>query len=677
MEASKADLTNFLKSLSGTIFDMSAWWLMLIMLLGALGFFAWTMMGRLALLKAAMPANRLDNMGKRFADMLLFALGQKRMPKEPLGGLAHILIFGGFMILTIRVLTMIIHGFGGPMLGGTIGTIYEWVKDIFMLGVLIGLSMAAYRRLVLKPDQMTQGFGAYKVLVWIFFIIFTDIIYDAALYGATDHGALWGKLVGSMFVGASPTTVLWIGRLGFWLHLALVFGFLNYLPYGKHFHVLTSFPNVFLKKTDPTGQLSMMDLEDETAETFGVGKIDEFTWKQYLDMFTCTECGRCSRQCPAHNSDKPLSPKKLMYNLRNHLYANQKRLIAAAKGKGSGEESAEAAEVQMLSPEVIEDDVIWSCTTCRACEEACPVFIEYVDKIVDMRRYLVLMESRFPKELTRTFKGMENNSNPWGLGYDKRAAWMEGLEVPIYAGGAKSETLYFVGCAGAFDDRYQKVARSMVKILQTAGVDFAVLGEEEGCTGDSARRAGNEMVFQMLAATNIETFKGYGVKKIITTCPHCYNSLKNEYPQLGGDFEVIYHTDLIKELLQSGKLKLKGGEIKNVVYHDPCYLGRYNEIYDSPREVLGQAGITVSEASKNRHQGLCCGAGGARMWMEEEGTRMNHNRFDNLKETGCKDVAVGCPFCLTMLEDATKDKGVEEDYKVKDIAELVARAIDE
>jgi Fe-S oxidoreductase len=467
-----------------------------------------------------------------------------------------------------------------------------------------------------------------------------------------------------------------LGTVAWWVHNLAVLVMLNFLPRAKHFHVITSLPNVFFRKLEPRGQLSKQDLENAT--TFGTSHIDQFTWKQVLDMFSCTECGRCSSQCPATATGKPLAPRQLLLDLRDYLYAHQDEVAEKRINRPTGD-GAEPAEVggNVVGP-VIKDEVLWSCNVCRACEEACPVMIEYVDKIVDMRRHLVQEESRFPSELTRVFKGMETQSNPWGIGAEKRFDWAEGLGVPTLADNPNAEYLWYVGCAGSFDDRNKKTTQAFAKLLKAGGVDFACLATEELCNGETARRLGNEYLYQSMAATLVELLNGYKVKKIVTNCPHCFNTIKNEYPQFDGKYEVVHAAELVQQLIANGRLRVAGnGTGKRTAYHDSCYYGRFNDIYDTPRTVLAKSGATVEEIPHRHHQfGMCCGAGGGRMWIEEDADkRVNLLRTDQALATDPEVIAVSCPFCMTMLSDGIKAKDLEDKVKTLDVMEIVAQAV--
>ena len=460
----------------------------------------------------------------------------------------------------------------------------------------------------------------------------------------------------------------------FWrIHFFLVLGLIAYLPYSKLFHIVSSTLNIFLRSTGSKGELATIT-DFETAETFGVTTINEFTWKQLLDLDACTRCGRCQDQCPAYLSEKPLTPKKIIQDLKDHLQKEGKVLLG-----GNDKEGRENSLTPIIGNAVTADE-LWACTSCMACMEQCPVFVEQIPKVVDLRRYLVMMESSFPSEVAGVFKNMEVNSNPWGVGWASRGDWAKALGVKVLSDAEEKEIdiLYYVGCSGSFDDRSKKVTVSFVKVLQAAGINFGVLGAEEKCCGDSARRIGNEYLFQTLAQENIECMKKYGVKKIVTTCPHGYNIIKNEYPQFGGDFEVYHHSEFIASLIRERKIKLKHSIDHTITYHDSCYLGRYNAIYSEPREIIRNIpGTKVVEMEPSFERSFCCGAGGGRMWMEEHlGKRINHLCFEYALTIGATIIGSACPFCLTMLEDATKDKEMEGSVKVRDLAELVLEAME-
>ena len=695
--------------------------LMATVIVVALVVFTRTMIGKIQLLAALQPTNRLDHIKERITSMLVIAIGQKRLvarANERSSGLMHAFIFWGFCVLLIRSITLYGEGFQEgftlPLLGGDylIGYLYVGLKDIMEGIVLLMVIYAFYRRAVVKPKRMHNTFEAYLVLGMIGLLMISDLLYDGTrfnliqLHGNPEnlhflHSAVYGnefvwspisvaagKLVSGLGVEASATLMV----LMFWTHVCTQLVFLNILPTGKHFHVITALPNVFLKSLGyPHEKAKVLDLEDEDAwenESLGINHIHQLNWKQGLDLYTCTECGRCKDVCPTYLTDKPLNLFQFNEDLKHELYANTDNILKRSKkvkllGEIDNEERIEQVkeEIAALNSEkqlvgdVISEDTLWACTTCRACEEVCPVTIEQVPRIVAMRQGQMLMAESYPKELNPALKGLERNGNPWGIGYDKRADWAEGLGVKTMADDSDVDYLLWVGCAGSFDDRSKKVSVSLAKILQKAGVNFAILGVEEKCTGDFARRVGNEMLYQMMAEENIETLNNYKVKKIIAACPHCLNTLKHEYPQMGGNYEVIHHSEFIEQLVKQGKIRLKRSLEGTLTYHDPCYLGRYNNIFDQPRNLLNSVSSHgVKELERSGRESFCCGAGGGRMWMEETiGKRINIKRSEEIVQMGVDNVAVGCPFCLTMIEDGMKELGKEETIKTMDIAEFVER----
>ncbi len=676
----------------------------LVILAVGLAVFARTMLGRYWTLKAMGREVRIGRIGARVAALLRLGIGQGRfMQQWEIGaGLMHALIFWGFLAVALRTTTLFGHGLAGmpdhewclPLFGPkTLGPIYTAFYTTAEIWVLAAVLYAFYRRLVVRPERVHLTGEALLILGLIGGLMITDFLFDATAVAQNPdrwqaHYAYVGSALSGLFTAESTATAA-VHYVCFYAHLAMIVFFLNLLPLSKHFHVITALPNVFLANMKPRGEMPRMDLEDEEAEVFGVNKIEDFTWKDGLDMYTCTECGRCTANCPANLTGKPLNPGEVVWHLRDILYKEQPRLVALAKAKGSGAEGEGAGDETAAEPlpcidDVITHEVLWSCTSCNACVEICPVTIDQMGKIMQMRRYLALMESdtALTPEMARALNGMEQNSNPWGLGAHTRGDWAKGLEIPTMAEGPEDvEYLFYVGCAGSFDDNAKKVSVALAKILQAAGVKFAILGEEEMCTGDSARRLGNEYLFDAMAQALVEVLNGYEVKKIVTACPHCYNTLKNEYPAYGGHYEVIHHTELIERLLREGKIKLtqpaSNGNAK-VVYHDSCYLGRYNKIYQAPRNVIDMIpGASRIEAGRSLHRSFCCGAGGGRMWMEETiGKLVNVERSEECVATGAGTVAVACPFCNVMLTDGTKEAADDPNQAtpVKDIAELVAEA---
>ena len=650
--------------------------LLFLVLLVAGGFFGYRVWRLYQPLLAARPVVRRGATGTQLRRVATMVLGQSKLFERPAIGVAHFLIFWGFIVLTLALVQVLadglIHGVRLPLISSRV-----WValNDILGLTVIVALAYAAYRRASIRPRGLTTSADAWIIIGMIGGHLSSLLIaegFAAAAFGVGDpHWSLAGLVLGGP-LGALGETAAQVGFVAFyWIHILLVLGLLIYIPLSKHFHVFTSPINVYLKGDAPKGALPKIEAIEE-AEHFGASRVEQFTWKDILDGYACTECGRCTNVCPANLTDKPLDPKKIVVDLRLATYASVGMRMA-----GRHEERTITAATPLIGEDgLIKDAELWSCTTCMACVEVCPVAIEHVPKIVDMRRNLVLEEARFPPELTKVFNSLERNSNPFGLRARTRADWAKDLGLTILSEHPDEpvDILYWVGCYGSFDERNQRVARSLSKILQAAGLNFGILGTEEGCTGDPARRAGNEYLYQVLAQGNVEVLQSYGVKKIVTACPHCMNTIKNEYPQFGGDFEVVHHSQFIAELLKSGTITLEEGTDKRAItFHDPCYLGRYNDIYDAPREVVNGLGVAVTEMRRSRNKSLCCGGGGGRALMEERiGKKMSHNRLDDVLETGCGTLAAGCPFCITMFEDAIGSTGSAERVQVEDLAELVA-----
>jgi len=650
-------------------------WILTVVGVGAVVF---SLSRRFQVLLAGRPDTRFDRLGERFKHMLVYAFGQKRMFDDPFAGFYHLLIFYGFLVVSLRTVSMVIEGlFAGwelPLLHTPIGHAYLFSKDIFELLVLVGLAFAVWRRGVQRKERVEQSFSAWLVIGLIAILMLTDLASEGARIaaGVIDGSFLpISALVGRAFAGLGEGALQGVYSMSWWLHAVTLYYFANELPYSKHFHVYTSVFNVFFANLDAPGKLPSMDLEDIDEDTrFGIATVTDFTWKQMLDMYTCTECGRCREYCPTTITHKPLQPVLFLKSVRDQLYSEQKEILADPGEKGHPSQHE-------LVPLVVDPDVIWACTTCRWCERACPLDISYVDKLVEMRRNLVLEKAEFPEEAQPAFRGYEVNGNPWQLPAEERGDWAKDLGVPLAAeAGGDFEYLFFVGSPGSYDDHGKKVSQALVKILQAAGVKIAILGPEEVSTGDAARRLGNEYLFQMLAQQNIETMNGYGVKKIVTTCPHAYNTLSHEYPEFGGEYEVVHGTQLVADLVRAGRVKLTGTVDKDVAYHDPCYLGRTNGEYDAPRFLLNAVpGVTMREAELSRDRAMCCGAGGGRMWLEENlGERINQTRFAQLEASGTADVAVACPYCFSMLSDAQNELGREE-ASTFDVIELVAESV--
>lgn len=620
--------------------------------------------------------NRFDKLGKRMWSLILYAFGHWRIIKHPYPGIMHVFIFFGFLVLFIGSLVATPADFGLQYFEGSFYRWFSLITDVFGILLIVGTLMAFYRRYVMKPDRLDSMLDDVVTLCLLLAVSITGFLVEGfrmavlELPGHSDW-AIWspaGFLVAKASFGLGEQVNLALHVAFWWLHLLLTLALVVYVGVSKLSHVLLAPVNIFFRSFRPKGALKPIpDLE--TAETYGASSIGDFTWKQLLDADACTRCGRCQDACPAYASGKPLSPKKLIQDIKTVLFEQGSPVLgfSAWKPKNSG---------GALIGDGVSEEEIWSCTTCGACQEQCPIYVEHIDKIVEMRRNLVLMESRFPDTAMGALKSMETRGHPWRGTLHSRTEWASGLDVKELSDDVQAEILYWVGCTAALEDRNMKVAAAIARILKAAGVDFGVLGAEERCCGDPARRIGNEYLFQIMAQQNIETLKQRNVTKIITSCPHCFNTLKNEYPELGGSFEVVHHTQFISELLKNGRLKLSRSLDLKATYHDSCYLGRHNGIYQAPRRVLDAIpGIKTVEMKRSRQNGFCCGGGGGRLWMEETGTRISHLRLDDVLGVKAGVVGTACPYCIQMFEDAIKAKGVEESVKAWDLAELVEQAI--
>ena len=664
------------------------------------------------LVRAGQPApGRTEGVPKRVAAELAEVIGQRKMFKKAVPGIAHAVTFWGFLVLLFTIIEaygdLFDRSFAVPFIGHT--AVLGFFEDLFAVSILVAIVVFSVIRLVKSPandNRESRFFGSHVVAAWITLLLIAIVVVTLLAYrGAqvnTHDFPYGGWAFASHAIGRAlshfSTSVNKDIETGMLIaNIAVIMGFLVFVSYSKHLHIFVAPLNVaFSRRPRALGALATTPaLDPETMDendVFGAGQIEHLSWKQLLDLATCTECGRCQEQCPAWATGKPLSPKLVIMGLRDNLFASSPRLLAhKAKAAGpdgaSGEAQGSGAEADAqvptpLVPDVISEDVLWSCTTCGACVEACPVDIEHVDTIVDMRRYEVLMESRFPTEAGTMLRNIENQGDPWGLGQAKRLDWTAGLdfEVPVVTGQIPDdvEYLFWVGCAGALDERARKTTQSVARLLHDAGVRFAVLGPKETCTGDPPRRLGNEYLFQMQAQQNIETLKGAGVTKVIASCPHCFNTIAHEYPALGGNFEVIHHTQLLESLVGAGRIS-PGPSMAGttVTYHDPCYLGRHNRVFDEPRRVLSSLpGVRSVEMHRCREKGFCCGAGGARMWLEEKiGTRVNHARTDEALGTDASVVSTACPYCMIMIDDAVRDRQREDDVRVMDVAQILEESM--
>jgi Fe-S oxidoreductase len=645
--------------------------------------------------RATAPARIGDEPG-RLESFFVYAVAQVRMFRDLDAGLMHGAIFWGFVILTVgtadRVSFGLVHAVLGWPLNGWLWRLLLLGQNLFILFVLGAVGLALFRRIVWRqPRRMTLSRDSLVILLLIGGVVLSEWLAEAfriAAYGDPDAGwAVVAAPLASLKAAALPQDLLAAGYgLFFWANVLLVSYFLVYLPGSKHLHIVTAFFNTALRKLRPRGELPPLDLEAESAR-FGVKTVEDLSWKDLLDGFTCTECGRCQEACPAWATGKPLNPKTMIMGIRE-MSVEAEAGVSLIPWSRAGDAQSAALAAPIVDT-AMPYDAVWDCVTCGACVEACPVLIEHVDKIVGLRRNLVLEESRFPAELTVSFTNMERYQNIWGQPQSSRLDWARGLpfDVPTAAavvseGGADAvadlECLYWVGCAASFDDRNRRVARAVVSCLEAAGVSYAVLGQEESCTGDPARRMGNEYVFQVLAGANIKVLDRYRPKTIITACPHCFNTIGNEYGQLGGSYQVVHHSQFLAGLIEAGRLRVDALQRQSLTLHDACYLARYNGVVAAPRAVLAAVpGVELHEMENHGRQTFCCGAGGGRMWMEEQrGVRINAERTSQALDTGASTVATACPFCLVMLRDGVADAGPRgEGVAVQDIAEILAAGL--
>ena len=666
----------------------------------AAGIMVYFIVQRIKLWRQGQAEIGFDRFWERVWRTLKYAVAQIKILRQRYPAAMHLGIFWGMVLLFIGTVLGSLDTdvfeliFNAKLLKGDFYLLEKVVLDLAALFVLVGLGLAVYRRYVVKPDRLNTDWRFNFTLPLLAFIIVTGLFVEAfrlaALKPAWAPFSIVAYPLSLPFRGLGEEVAAGLHRALWIIHYIGVAVAFATLPLTNLFHIFTSPANIFVAPFKNKGALRPI-ANLETAEQLGVNKLADLPWPRLVNVDACTECGRCQAVCPAYAAHQPLSPKKLVLDLRAALTATRGDTGTRGDGDtGTGRHGDTASEVaasprppvaaSQLVGDVIKHETLWSCTTCYACVHECPVLIEQVDDIVDMRRYLALMQGDIPSSLATTLTNIERAGNPWKQPKRKRAAWTQGLdfEVPIMANldeGAEVDVLWWVGCAGSYDPRNQKVTKAIARILHAAGVNFAILGDQETCTGDTARRAGNEYLFQQMAQTNIETLNGYKFKLILTQCPHCLNTLLNEYPQFGGHYQVMHHTQYIEALLAEGQIKVRAEAKGKLTFHDPCYLGRYNDEYDAPRYLAMATGMKLVEMEKSKSQAMCCGGGGSRVWMEDEGSdRVNYNRLAQIQATGCKEVGVACPFCMVMLEDAKGAKGVE-DLVVRDVAEIVAEAL--
>ncbi|RSL30327.1 (Fe-S)-binding protein [Salibacterium salarium] len=669
--------------------------------------FARLVQTRYAYIKLGKKAEFDQTVKERWNAVKTNVFGQKKLLKDKKSGIIHVMFFYGFLLVQFSAIDTIWKGLsiGNHLPLGPVYPYFTLFQEIVVFMILVAVIWAFYRRYVEKLVRLKRGWKAGLVLIFIGGLMTSKLIAKGMEIIWLDKGLSWFEPMASTIAAiGSPLGTGAAGVLFFvfwWAHLLFLLSFLVYVPQSKHAHLIAGPANVWLGRTHPVGQLHSIDFEDETKEEFGVGKVEDFNQKQLLDLYACVECGRCTNMCPATGSGKMLSPMDLLLRMRDHLTEKGAAVTSrspwlpayafgdtnanqwAAQGAGA-EEAAAGYDVSLIG-DVITEEEIWACTTCRNCEDQCPVANEHVDKIIDLRRYLVLTEGKMDPEAQRAMTNIERQGNPWGMNRKERENWRdtrEDIDAPTVKEVKQREDtfeyLFFVGSMGSYDKRSQKIAQSFAKLMNEAGVTFAILGNKEKNSGDTPRRIGNEFLFQELAAANISEFQKNDIKKIVTIDPHAYNTFKNEYPEFGLEgVEVYHHTELLAELVRDGKLTPRHEVNETITYHDSCYLGRYNEVYDPPRDILKSIpGLNVVEMERNREDGMCCGAGGGMMWMEEEaGQRVNVARTEQALEVNSSVIGSACPYCLTMMSDGTKTKEVEDDIQTMDIAEILERSV--
>ena len=650
---------------------------------GGMAFFLKNVFRLIATLCLGRWDNRFDRLWSRCGDMLKYGFGQLKVISEKFG-YNHFLLFWGFIVLACVNFEFLVAGVFPEFSLAFIGTVpyglLLLMADIMSLVVIACVVIAAVRRTFFRPAHIDPTVDAYFILSLVAGLMVAYFGMSACEIAMDQlEMAGWMPVSSGLAFFFSGDSAHGLARAFWWIHAIVLLFFMNYLPYSKHLHVLTAIPSCFFRSSELVSTVPR--LKFKKGEEFGISKVVQFRWTDLLDFMACTECGRCQEICPASNTDKPLNPKQIIHEGKLNIFRNAKGVFSGRPADMLASAPKDAKMTASLingGEESMSRDAIWSCTTCGACMQVCPVFIEHAPKIVQMRQHLVMEKAEFPEELITFFENSEQRSNPWGIAPADRIKWASELNVPVIEDGSKVDYLFYVGCAGAFDSRARQVSVAMTKILNASGISWGVLGTDETCCGDSLRRLGNEYVFDKMVLENIEKFKKYGIKKIITYCPHCYTTLKNDYKQYGADFEVIHHTQFINDLIKQGTIKPSSSLNGKTVFHDSCYLGRYNGIYNEPRQILKtcSGGQDPAEMERCEEKSFCCGAGGGRMWMEElTGKRIYLERTQEALRTNPSTIAVACPYCMTMFEDGVKDEKASDSVKVKDIAEIVAELI--
>ena len=672
---------------SATYLGIPGYAIFWVLFLIAFGLFAQRVYFLFRLMRLGKPENRFDKMWQRFKNMVAEVVTQrcslKSVTRKDLAGIGHAMLFWGFSLFLLSYIIFIglAGGFGlaSVLTGNTFERVFSSILDFAGLFVLVAIVWAAIRRYIVRPARLEMSAEAGIIMIMVFALMLLHFGVDGfglAASGVTTNWPPIGGAIARLLLGTSlsTSTLTTVYRSLWWAHYALILGFMVYIPRSKHMHILASiFNTMFI----PLGQKVVLEpIPIEQQENFGISRIQDFTWKDILDLYSCAVCGRCHANCPAQLTGKTLSPREVIHNLKEHLLETGHELLpgrVAAASEGHG---------KAMVGDVVTEDEIWACTTCGACQEVCPVNIEHIRKIIGFRRNLVMSQSKMPESAQLMLRNMQSRGNPWAgvQSMRLRGDWTNDLGLKVLTDGDNVNTLFWAGCTGALVERNVKATLSLANVLKAAGVDFGVLGNAEVCCGDPARRAGYEFQFQIMAEQNIEIFKSHNIKEIITSCPHCYNTIKNEYPRFGGDFKVIHYTQYIDDLIKQGKLKLTNELNSTLTYHDPCYLGRYNNGYMEPRRILQTIpNAKLKEMERSQNTSFCCGGGGGLMWIEEQPgtTKINHMRLEDALKTGADTVVTACPYCLQMFEEGIEHKGIQEKLKVKDIVELVEASINQ
>lgn len=669
---------------SATYFGISGYIIFWVLFVVAFGLFVQRTYFLFRLMRLGKPENRFDQAWKRFRNMVREVVTQrcslKSVTRKDLAGIGHAMLFWGFSFFLLSYIIFIgfAGGFGlaSVLTGNTFERVFSSILDFAGLFVAIAIIWAAIRRYIVRPARLERSMEAGVIMIMVFCLMVLHFGVDGFGLAAAGTTTYWPPIGGAiarylMSTTIATSTLAAVYRSLWWLHYALILGFMVYIPRSKHMHILASiFNTMFI----PFGQKVVLEpIPVEQQENFGIAKIQDFTWKDILDLYSCAVCGRCNANCPAQLTGKKLAPREVIHNLKEHLLAAGPGLLNVKT------ETAKDGQATGIIGGVVTEEEIWACTTCGACQEVCPVNIEHVRKLIGFRRNLVMSQSKMPESAQLMLRNMQSRGNPWAgvTSMRLRGDWANEAGVKVLADGETAETIFWAGCTGALVERNVKATLAMAKVFKTAGVDFAVLGDAETCCGDPARRAGYEFQFQIMAEQNIEIFKSHNIKQIVTACPHCYNTLKNEYPKFGGDFQVVHYTEFIADLIKQGKLKLTGDLNSKITYHDPCYLGRYNNIYEQPRQILQSISkAKLLEMERSHNSSFCCGGGGGLMWIEEQPgtTKINQMRLDDALKTGADTVVTACPYCLQMFEESIDHQGIKDKVRAVDLVELVAEA---